>query len=128
MAADAIVRTARELGLRDAPTAKDVFDAARAGDPQAQEAVAREGERLALVVAAVTAVLDPDLVVLGGGVGHSADLLLDPVRDALARMTPLRPEVAPSTLGDDAVLLGAIASALRAAQAAVFERHATSAS
>ncbi|WP_236654477.1 ROK family transcriptional regulator [Streptacidiphilus anmyonensis] len=127
VAADAIVRTARELGLRDAPTAKDVFDAARAGDPRAQEAVAREGERLALVVAAVTAVLDPDLVVLGGGVGHSADLLLDPVRDALGRMTPLRPEVAPSTLGDDAVLLGAIASALREAQAAVFERHATSA-
>jgi predicted NBD/HSP70 family sugar kinase len=127
VAADAVVRTARELGLRDAPTAKDVFDAARAGDPRAQEAVARESERLALVVAAVSAVLDPDLVVLGGGVGHSADLLLGPVRDALHRMTPLRPEVAPSALGDDAVLLGAIARALRAAQAAVFERHATNA-
>jgi predicted NBD/HSP70 family sugar kinase len=127
VAADAIVRTARELGLRDAPTAKDVFDAARAGRPEAREAVGREGERLALVVAAVSAVLDPDLVVLGGGVGHSADLLLPPVREALYRMTPLRPEVAPSTLGDDAVLLGAIACAVRSARPAVFERHATNA-
>ncbi|SEL85792.1 ROK family transcriptional regulator [Streptacidiphilus jiangxiensis] len=127
VAADAIVRTARELGLADAPSAKHVFDAARAGDPRALQAVAREGERLALVVAAVSAVLDPDLVVLGGGVGHSADLLLDPVRDALHRMTPLRPEVSESTLGDDAVLLGAITCALRSARPAVFERHATGA-
>ena len=104
-------------------TAKDVFDSARAGRPEAQEVLAREGERLALVVAAVCAVLDPDLVVLGGGVGHSADLLLPPVREALYRMTPLHPEVVPSTLGDDAVLLGAIACALRSARPRVFERH-----
>ncbi|MHB9857392.1 ROK family transcriptional regulator [Streptomyces sp. YIM S03343] len=127
VAADAIVRTAHELGLRDASTAKDVFDAARAGCPEALEVLAREGERLALVVAAVSAVLDPDLVVLGGGVGRSADLLLPPVRGALYRMTPLHPEVVPSALGDDAVLLGAIACALRSARPRVFERHAANA-
>lgn len=123
VSAEAVVRTARELGV-DAPTAKHVFDAARAGIAPAVAAVEREGERLALLVAAVSAVLDPDLVVLGGGVGHSADLLLTTVREVLPAMTPLRPAVAPSELGDDAVLLGAITVALRSARPEVFDSHA----
>lgn len=124
VSADAIVRTARHLGLQDAPTAKHVFDAARAGLPPAVAAVREESERLALVVSAVSAVLDPDMVVLGGGVGHGADLLLATIGDALHKMTPLRPLLAPSELGDDAVLLGAVATALRSARPEVFERHA----
>ncbi|WP_328806401.1 ROK family transcriptional regulator [Streptacidiphilus fuscans] len=127
VSADAVVRTARALGLDEVASAKDVFDAARTGQPAAVAAVRKEGERLALVVSAVSAVLDPDLVVLGGGVGHSADLLLDPVRESLRLLTPLRPRVAPSALGDDAVLLGAIATALRSARPEVFERHAAKA-
>lgn len=127
VSADAVVRTARALGLDEVASAKDVFDAARTGQPAAVAAVRKEGERLALVVSAVSAVLDPDLVVLGGGVGHSADLLLDPVRESLRLLTPLRPRVAASALGDDAVLLGAIATALRSARPEVFERHAAKA-
>lgn len=104
-------------------TAKRVFDAARAGDPVAADVVRQEGERIALVVAAVTAVLDPDVIVVGGGLGRSADLVLDQVRAALQRTTPLRPTVRPSELGDDAVLLGAIATALRIARPQVFDRR-----
>lgn len=122
---EAVVRGARELGMTDpqALTAKQVFEAARAGDPAAVAAVRQEGERLAHVVAAVSSVLDPDLVVLGGGVGHSADLLLQTVEDTLHLLTPLRPRVAPSELGDDAVLLGAITTALRSARPKVFDTH-----
>ena len=121
VSADAVVRAAREHGLGGRLTAKRVFDAARAGHPAAVSAVRREGERVAHVVAAISAVLDPDVVVLGGGVGHGADLMLDPVRDTLHRSTPLRPTVAPSELGDDAVLLGAITTALRTARPRVFD-------
>ena len=104
-------------------TAKDVFDAARAGTAPAVKAVQLEGERIAHTVAVVAAVLDPDLVVLGGGVGHSADLLLRPVRETLRALTPLRPKVAPSSLGEDAVLLGAVATALGTARDVAFERR-----
>jgi predicted NBD/HSP70 family sugar kinase len=104
-------------------TAKAVFEAARTGNPAAVAAVRQEGERLAHTVAAVAAVLDPDLVVLGGGVGHSADLLLRTVGETLRRLTPLRPKVAASALGEDAVLLGAVATALGTARDTVFERR-----
>ncbi|MEU9099857.1 ROK family transcriptional regulator [Streptomyces sp. NPDC048361] len=121
---DAVVEAARSLGMVGPRTAKDVFDAARAGTRPAIEAVQLEGERIAHTVAVVAAVLDPDLVVLGGGVGHSADLLLRPVRETLRMLTPLRPKVAPSSLGEDAVLLGAVATALGTARDVAFERRA----
>ncbi|MET9361099.1 ROK family transcriptional regulator [Streptomyces sp. NPDC006632] len=121
---DAVVEAARSLGMAGPLTAKDVFDAARAGTRPAIEAVQLEGERIAHTVAVVAAVLDPDLVVLGGGVGHSADLLLRPVRETLRTLTPLRPKVAPSSLGEDAVLLGAVATALGTARDVAFERRA----
>ncbi|WP_067535155.1 ROK family transcriptional regulator [Nocardia crassostreae] len=123
VSADAVVRAARDRGMAGRLTAKGIFDRAREGDPIAAEVVRQEGDRVALVVAAVTAVLDPDLIVLGGGLGRSADLLLEPVRAALERSTPLRPSVASSALGDDAVLLGAIATALRIARPQVFDRR-----
>jgi predicted NBD/HSP70 family sugar kinase len=71
-------------------------------------------------------VLDPDLVVLGGGVGHSIDLLLRPVRETLRTLTPLRPRIVPGRLGEDAVLLGAVATALGTARDVVFERRSAS--
>ncbi|UFR06447.1 ROK family protein [Streptomyces sp. Go40/10] len=119
----AVVETARELGMRGQLTAKAVFDAARQGDPAAVRAVELEGERIAHTVAAAAAVLDPDLVVLGGGVGHSVDLLLRPVRERLRALTPLRPRIAPGRLGEDAVLLGAVATALDTARDLVFARR-----
>ncbi|MEU0941416.1 ROK family transcriptional regulator [Streptomyces canus] len=119
----AVVEAARRFGMRGQLTAKAVFDAARQGDDAAGRAVRLEGERIAHTVAVAAAVLDPDLVVLGGGVGHSVDLLLKPVRDNLRALTPLRPKLAPSRLGEDAVLLGAVATALGAAREVVFERR-----
>ncbi|MGW0996035.1 ROK family transcriptional regulator [Streptomyces sp. NPDC002523] len=120
----AVVEAARRFGMSGHLSAKSVFDAARQGDPAAVRAVELEGERIAHTVAAATAVLDPDLVVLGGGVGHSVDLLLGPVREHLRTLTPLRPRIAPGRLGEDAVLLGAVATALGTARDLVFERRA----
>jgi predicted NBD/HSP70 family sugar kinase len=123
---EAVVEAARQFGMTGQLTAKAVFDAARAGDSAAVRAVRLEGERIAYTVAAAAAVLDPDLVVLGGGVGHSIDLLLRPVRETLRTLTPLRPKIVPSRLGEDAVLLGAVATALGTARDVVFERRSAS--
>ena len=120
---EAVVESARSFGMSGQLTAKAVFDAARSGNPAAVKAVRLEGERIAYTVAAAAAVLDPDLVVLGGGVGHSVDLLLGPVRETLRGLTPLRPRIVPSRLGEDAVLMGALATALGTARDVVFARR-----
>lgn len=121
-AGDAVVAMARARGMSGASTAKQVFDAARAGDPAALAVVRDEAERLAHGVAAIAAVIDPEVVVLGGGIGDSADLLLPPMRAALARITPLQLDVTPSELGDKAVLQGAVATAVDVVRERVFER------
>lgn len=120
--ADAVVRDARSSGLTGRLTAASVFDSARAGDPVARRVVEAEADRVGQLVAAVVSVVDPSLVVLGGGIGKNADLLLKGVRARLHAISPLRPPVEVSELGDDAVLRGALAVALDLARNEVFGR------
>ncbi|WP_432824674.1 ROK family transcriptional regulator [Dactylosporangium sp. CA-092794] len=126
--AGGVVATARRLGL-DAAGAKEVFDAARAGDETARLAVSREVDHVSHALAGITAVLDPELVVLGGGVGsQTGDLLVAPVAERLRDLVALRPpRIEVSTLGTDAVLLGALAVGLADARDLVLESAATAA-
>ncbi|PZG05963.1 ROK family transcriptional regulator [Nonomuraea aridisoli] len=82
--------------------------AARNGDPAALEAVERYVDDLAVGTAAMVLILDPEMVVLGGGFSRSADVLLDPLRRRLERSCMRMPEVRASTLGDECVVVGAI--------------------
>jgi predicted NBD/HSP70 family sugar kinase len=123
-AAGGIVRTGRAMGMTGALTAERIFNAAKAGDATALATVEREAERLAVVVAAVAAIVDPSLVILGGGIGANADLLLPHLEQAVAALTPLRPPVVLSDLGAEAIVLGAIATALDAARELVFTERA----
>jgi predicted NBD/HSP70 family sugar kinase len=122
--ADAVVRTAKRLGMEGATSAKRVFAAARGGDELALAAVDAEAQRLALVVGTVAAIVDPEFVLLGGGVGSNIDLLRPPLERRLGELTPLAPPVAEGELGQDAIVLGAIASALDTARDLVFEERA----
>lgn len=117
----AVTALAEAAGMTAPSGPEEVFDAARAGNAAALEAVRGEAARLAHVVASIAATIDPTLVILGGGVGDNADLLLEPVYAALAGLTPLRPPIAAPALGADAVLSGAIATALGTARELVFE-------
>jgi predicted NBD/HSP70 family sugar kinase len=92
-----------------------IFGAARAGDVLARAVVEEEARRIAMQVAPIAAVADVGLVVLGGGIGANGDLLLAPVRALLERLVPYPPHVEVSSLGDAAVLTGALALGLRAA-------------
>jgi predicted NBD/HSP70 family sugar kinase len=122
--ADGIVRAAQRLGWTNATTAKEVFEAARGGDEIARRAVAVEVDHVAHGLASVTAVLDPDLVVLGGGVGtQGGDLLIGPIQDRLRHLVALQPpRIEISTLGPDGVLMGALAVGVDAARDLVLDR------
>ena len=122
--AAAVSRIARERNVRP-PTPSRVFAAARRGDAAATGVVDEEARRIALAIAAVLPVLDPELVILGGGIGGNGDLLLAPVERELAQLSPFRPRIAVGELGDEAVLHGAVATALRAAQEQLFTRFPT---
>jgi predicted NBD/HSP70 family sugar kinase len=100
-----------------------VFAAARTGDPLARAVVAEEARRIALHVMPVAAVADVELVVLGGGLGANGDLLLEPIRRRLAERLPYPPRIEVSSLGDSAVLTGALAVGVRAARDAVAYRR-----
>jgi predicted NBD/HSP70 family sugar kinase len=104
-----------ETSLRAPFEARAVFDAARQGDKAAQLVVDEIARRIALHLAPVAAVVDVELVVLGGGIGSNGDLLLEPVRALLARWLPFPPHVEVSTVGEAAVLAGALAVGVRAA-------------
>jgi predicted NBD/HSP70 family sugar kinase len=100
--------------------ARAVFSAARSGDTLGQAVVAEIARRIALHIAPVAAVADVKLVVLGGGLGTNGDLLLDPVRALLAEWLPYPPCIEVSSLGDAAILTGALAVGRRSALDSVF--------
>jgi glucokinase len=108
-----MVRWARANGWAALPGAgaKELADAAAAGDPVAVRAFRRGTGALAAMVASVAAVCDLDLVVIGGGVAKSGPLLFDPLREALADYAGLDflagLRVVPAQLGGEAGLIGA---------------------
>ena len=109
-------------GLRADPRA--VFGAARNGDAGANAVIDEIARRIALHVAAIAGVADVELVVLGGGIGTNGDLLLDRIGRLLRGWLPFEPRVEVSTLGEAAVLTGALAVGLQAALENVFSKRA----
>jgi glucokinase len=100
-------------------TVAELFHQAENGVSSAIEIVEGEGRQLGLTVVSACAVFDPELVVLGGGVG-SNPLLLPLVRQAVSDLVPFAPRIETSALGEIASLTGAIAIAIDASRADMF--------
>ena len=105
-------------------TPETVFAAAAAGDEVGQAVVASVLDDLAMALVAVICVVDPELVILEGGVGRELGAYLDQLHARIAPSVPSPPRIAISGLGRDATVIGATAAALelarsRAAPAAV---------
>ncbi len=128
----ALLRDARELIASASPSAealrercggdpealsgRDIDELADAGDEASVELLAELGRRLGHGMASVCAVLDPELVVVGGGVSAAGDLLVEPARAAFGRHLVGRghrpaPTVVTARLGNDAGVVGAAALA-----------------
>lgn len=92
--------------------ARAVFERAAAGDVIARRVVADAIAAIAEMATDVAAVVDPDVVVLGGGLVAGAPQLVDAVGERLRAVLPFPPRVVPSALEGAAVVHGAVALAL----------------
>jgi len=107
-AADGIVRAARRAGMDGQVSARSVFEAAADGDPRAAAVVAAEARLVASAICCVITVIDPSLIVLGGGIGQAPGFA-EAVTAVLAATAPVLPEVKVSALGTDVVVDGCLA-------------------
>jgi predicted NBD/HSP70 family sugar kinase len=88
-----------------------VFAAAARGDAVAAAVVAEEALLVAKAICTVITVVDPELIVLGGGIGQAAGFL-EAVIGQLRHLAPVLPDVQASVLGADSVVAGCIAAGL----------------
>jgi predicted NBD/HSP70 family sugar kinase len=108
--AEGVAHLARTLaGEADAET---VFAAARAGDAHALDIVERSIHYAGRAIVTMALVLNPELVVIAGGISEAGDILLEPLQRQLGDMARLPPRLELSTLGARVVLVGAIRHAL----------------
>ena len=119
--ATGIVRIARRyLASHDTPsplrdleviTARDVFDHAKAGDQAALGIVDRVYDDLGVFLAGICCIIDPEVVVIGGGVSNAGPILLDGIRPYFTKYmfhTGRNIPFALATLGNDAGIYGAV--------------------
>jgi len=90
-------------------SAREVFELHRGGDPVATEVWQTTISRLAVGLCTAIALLDPDIVVVGGGVGLAGDALFSPLQACMQSQFNLGalPPVVPAAFGDSAACLGA---------------------
>ncbi len=112
---DALDRAGGELS---AITVGHIFEAARAGDGVAVSVVRDTARYIGMAIANLVAILDPEIVVLGGLIAEAGDLLVEPARVEVARrVSPALSaalRIVPGTLGADAAALGAARAAMLA--------------
>lgn len=96
-------------GEPDQVDGKLVIDCARAGDEKAEAIFSRYVEHLSTAVASLANLMDPEIIVLGGGISLAGDFLIRPVREQVREKSffhhPYRIE--PAMLGNDAGIIGA---------------------
>lgn len=106
-------RDESKFGLRSPASETDalpVFEAAREGDPRGEAALALMADKLGFALAQAACVVDPDIILLGGGIAAGADLYLDDLRSAYQSYcfaACAATEIRCATLLGDAGLFGA---------------------
>jgi glucokinase len=93
-------------------TVKAIAQKAKKGDRIAAEVFAEIGYYIGIGVANVITLLDPEIVIIAGGISRAGKILFDPirrtVRDRLVGAQHRRYRIVPAMLGDDAGIMGAI--------------------
>lgn len=108
MASSKLPSVLRDFG--DDVTAKEVLDAAKAGDELAKSVIDVVGHYLGLTLAQISMVIDPEVFVIGGGVSKAGQFLIDEIYrhyDALTPISKSKSRIVLATLGNDAGIFGA---------------------
>jgi predicted NBD/HSP70 family sugar kinase len=99
----------------------DILQAAKEGDALGKAVIEQEAERIALYIAAVSAITDVELIVLSGGIGRQADFFIAPIKKLVSEIIPFPPRIEVSNLGDNGILIGTLQIATQDAREIVFE-------
>ena len=99
-------------GLDATADVPEIFAAAASGDNAAAAVLDEVAGAMALAVSHLCLIADPTRIVFGGGVGANP-VFVGAVRSHLARLVAAPPELAASTLGRQAALVGAVSMSLR---------------
>lgn len=118
MAKDAVERGDRtSLSGVEEITAKDVVDAAKAGDEVAARIVSRAAFYLGKSMATVAILLNPQFFIIGGGVSKAGEFLFNQIREVFEKYTLDQAKegvrIVPATLGNNAGVVGAAGLILR---------------
>ena len=92
--------------------AEEVFEAARQGQRWARNIIDDTVDYLAVAIANLNASFDPEIIILGGGVSRSADLLVEPILRRIAPCLPTVPKLVVSSLGRRAAVMGIVTTIL----------------
>jgi glucokinase len=106
------LKSRRDPAELEALTADDVFIAARQGQPWVVSIIDETVDYFAIAVANLTALFDPQLIVLGGSISPFGDLLIEPILGRLKGALPALPKLVVSKLGLRAGVMGAITNVL----------------
>ncbi len=104
--------------LVGSPTIPEIFTAATTGDAVAKNCLKKAATAMALAVSHLSFVLNPELVIFGGGVGAN-QVFVDAVSVALSNLSKDPLKIAASTLGPRAAFVGATIQAVETLQAAL---------
>jgi glucokinase len=97
----------------DGAKASELFDAARNGHAAASAWLRETQETIAMALTDIAALLDPEAIILGGGViAAQGEPFVEPIRALVQDCTPSRTPVLVSQLGEEAQILGAVRLAL----------------
>lgn len=109
LAGPGIAREASRM-RKTATTTRELIELARTGDPTAKKILKQTGEYLGIALANLVSILNPEMIVIGGGVAAAGNLLLAPARDTMRQWAqPLackQVRIVCSRLGERGALLG----------------------
>ncbi|MGB4135683.1 MAG: ROK family transcriptional regulator [Microbacterium sp.] len=100
---------------------QDVFERAKLGDDEAAERIERFTRRLVTGIAPVIVTINPELVIIGGGISAAGEAIRQPIDRRMPEETAFPPRVVCSLLGDRSSALGAVRMALNHAEEALFD-------
>jgi glucokinase len=101
----------KELAVNGPITPYMVYEAAKQGDAVSKRIFLIVGEYLGIALASVVNLLNPEKIIIGGGVGQAGDLLFDAIRETIKKralgVSADAVEIVPADLGENAGVIGA---------------------